>query len=115
MGTSEPASTAVRRATTDELTAAEVIEIRGLLAVAFGDDEDERFTDEDWAHAVGGVHVLVEDGGAIVAHGSVVERAIEIDGRPIRTGYVEAVATRPDRQGQGLGTRLMTEIAEVIG
>jgi aminoglycoside 2'-N-acetyltransferase I len=88
--------------------------IRELLAAAFGDDEDERFTDDDWDHAVGGVHVLVEDGGTIVAHGSVVPRAIEIDGRPIRTGYVEAVATRADRQGEGLGTRLMTEIAKVI-
>src|SRR4029077_3712772 len=30
-------------------------------------------------------------------------------GTPLRTGYVEAVATRPERQGEGHATRVMAE------
>jgi len=26
------------------------------LAEAFGNDEEERFTDDDWEHALGGLH-----------------------------------------------------------
>jgi len=32
----------------------------------------------------------------------------------LRTGYVEAVATAPDRQGRGLGSRILTEVAADI-
>ena len=42
--------------------------------------------------------------GPIVSHASVVERELHVAGRPFRTGYVEAVATAPDRQGEGFGT-----------
>jgi aminoglycoside 2'-N-acetyltransferase I len=104
----------VRRLTTGELTPDEVSEIRSILDAAFGDDEDERFTDHDWAHAVGGLHVVVDVDGEIVAHGSVVERSLEIDHRPLHTGYVEAVATVPGRQGRGHGTSAMRAIGDEI-
>ncbi len=78
------------------------------------DDEEERFTDEDWQHAVGGTHVILDLDGEPVSHASVVERRIEIDGRPFRTGYVEAVATAPSRQGRGHGTTVMREIGALI-
>ncbi len=81
---------------------------------AFGDDEDEAFGDADWDHALGGVHVLLEVDGGIVAHASVVERELHVDGRPLRTGYVEAVATAPARQGEGFGTRVMADIGVII-
>jgi aminoglycoside 2'-N-acetyltransferase I len=84
--------------------------IRRLLHAAFGDDEDERFTDDDWLHAVGGVHFVLDVDGEIVSHASVVERELHVAGRPLRTGYVEAVATAPERQGAGLGTRLMEDV-----
>ena len=104
----------IRRLGTDELAPAEVATLRALMAVAFGSDEEERFTDDDWDHALGGAHFVLELDAEIVAHAAVVERAIEVDGRPIRTGYVEAVATAPDRQGAGLGTLLMNEVGEYI-
>jgi aminoglycoside 2'-N-acetyltransferase I len=104
----------LRRLASDELTAAEVAAIRALMTAAFGDDEEDRFDDTDWEHALGGTHVVAEVDGAIVAHAAVVERELRIAGRPVRTGYVEAVATSPDRQGTGLGTRVMTAIGEVI-
>ena len=105
---------AIRRLASAELGAAEIAEIRQLLSAAFGDDPEERFEDADWEHALGGVHVVVDDGGAIVAHAAVVERELHVAGQPIRTGYVEAVATVPGRHGEGLGTRAMEVVGEII-
>jgi aminoglycoside 2'-N-acetyltransferase I len=53
--------------------------------------------------------------GDIVTHASVVERELHIDGRPLRTGYVEAVATMPDHQGSGFGSIAMQDVAAYIG
>ncbi len=52
--------------------------------------------------------------GEIVAHAAVVERELHVAGRPIRTGYVEAVATASDRQGRGHGTRVMADVGAII-
>jgi aminoglycoside 2'-N-acetyltransferase I len=106
---------AFRRLTTDELTAREVQAIRRLLVAAFGSDHEQRFTEDDWQHAIGGVHFVLELDGDIVAHASVVERTLHIDGRPLRTGYVEAVATARDHQGAGLGTMVMRRVGAYIG
>jgi aminoglycoside 2'-N-acetyltransferase I len=104
----------VRRLATSELTETEIPAIRRLLVAAFGDDEEDRFEDADWEHALGGTHVVVEADRTIVAHAAVVERELRVAGRPLRTGYVEAVATAPDRQGQGLGTLAMEAIGAII-
>ncbi len=110
----DPDRLRLRRLATAELAETEIAVIRALLDVAFGDDEDERFTDADWDHAVGGVHFVLDLDGEIVAHASVVEREIHVDGRPLRTGYVEAVATDPDRQGQGIGSVLLADVTAWI-
>ncbi len=99
---------------TTELTPADFNAVRELMDIAFADDEDGPFGDDDWQHALGGVHVVLDVDGVIVAHASVVERDIHIAGQPLRTGYVEAVATAPGRQGQGLGTQVMEAICAVI-
>jgi aminoglycoside 2'-N-acetyltransferase I len=96
----------LRRLATDDLTATELQEIRALMDVAFGTGE-EAFADADWQHALGGTHHVLDVAGTIVSHAAVVERTLEIDGRPLRTGYVEAVATAPDAQGEGLGSQVM--------
>jgi len=103
----------VRVVTSDELGPHQLVAIRRLLSDAFADD-GEGFTDEDWRHATGGVHFLLEQAHAVVAHAAVVERELHIDGRPLRTGYVEAVATRRDVQRRGLGTRLMEVVTADI-
>lgn len=100
----------IRQLATDELPDDAVSKLRAILVEAFGDDPDERFTDDDWEHALGGRHFLVEDDGAIVGHASVVSRELSVTGRPVHTGYVEAVAIDPARHGQGLGSRLMGEV-----
>jgi aminoglycoside 2'-N-acetyltransferase I len=99
---------------TEELRVSEVAAIRALLWNAFGDDEEEAFTEDDWAHALGGVHFVLDLAGEIVAHASVVEREIHVGGVPLRTGYVEALATDPARQRAGLGSRLMVTINDHI-
>ena len=104
----------VRRVATTDLAPVEVAAIREIMTLAFGDDEDERFTDADWAHALGGVHVVVDLDGEIVAHAAVVERELQVAGLPLRTGYVEAVATTPRRQGEGHGTLAMREVNAII-
>ena len=103
----------IRRIGTAELTDSETAAIRSLVHDAFKGD-GEGFTDEDWEHAKGGAHFIVEEAGSVIAHAAVVERELHIDGRPLRTGYVEAVATRRDRQRQGLGTRLMEAVHDHI-
>ena len=104
----------LREIPTDSLTPAEVTAIRDVLWTAFPAD-DEAFTEADWEHSIGGMHfVLDSDSTGIVAHASVVEREIHIADRPLRTGYVEAVATAPDWQGQGYGTRVMTDVTAFV-
>ena len=104
----------LRRLATADLTPREVAAIRVLLEDAFGSDEEERFTDDDWDHAVGGVHFVLDLKGEIVAHASVVERELHVDGHPLRTGYVEAVATAPDRQRAGFGSLLVADVTSLI-
>lgn len=103
----------LRRLATTDLTDAETRAIRDLLHAAFAADGDV-FDEGDWRHAIGGEHFVLDLAGEIVAHASVVERRLEIGGRPLRTGYVEAVATAPDHQGKGLGSRVMREVGAYI-
>lgn len=91
----------------------ELTAIRALMDRAFGTGE-EAFADEDWAHALGGEHFLLEEDGSLVSHAAVVGRLLEVDGRPLRTGYVEAVATEPGREGQGHGSRVMAAATDHI-
>ena len=92
----------------------EIASIRAMLLAAYGSDEQERFTDDDWDHAVGGLHFVLELDGEVVAHASVVERDLHVDGHPLRTGYVEAVATASHRQGSGLGSLVMEDVTSYI-
>jgi len=84
--------------------------IRTLLDEAF----DGEVTDDDYEHALGGIHAMVWDGPELIGHGSVVMRRLLHRERALRTGYVEAVAVRPDRQGRGYGTEVMQVLEDVI-
>ena len=109
-----PGGARLRRVATRDLTAAERAAIRELLVTAFGPDEDERFGDDDWEHALGGVHFVLDLDGVIVSHASVVERELHVGGRPLRTGYVEAVGTAVERQGAGFGSLVMADVSAHI-
>lgn len=103
----------LRRAPTAELGDDEVAAIRAILWAAFT-TVDGGMTEDDWDHALGGVHVLAERDGRIVAHAAVVERDIRLDGRSIHTGYVEAVAVDPALQRGGVGSAVMQEVGALI-
>ena len=106
----------LRRLSTDQLTDREAHSLRAMLVMAFHDpaEPEEAFSAEDWQHAIGGTHVLAEVEGAIVAHASVVERELRVAAEPLRTGYVEAVATAHDARGRGIGTAVMREIGAIV-
>ncbi|MGA8210883.1 MAG: GNAT family N-acetyltransferase [Nocardioidaceae bacterium] len=99
----------VRAAHTATLSADELAEARALLAATFED-----MTDEDWEHALGGVHALVVADGVLVGHGSVVMRRLVHGGRALRCGYVEAVAVHPSRRGRGHGAAVMAALEGVV-
>jgi aminoglycoside 2'-N-acetyltransferase I len=106
-------SSVLRTVTSDDLRAEEVAALRELFRAAWGDD-GEAFTEEDWEHATGGVHFILDEDGTILAHASVVERELHTDGHRLATGYVEAVATDPLHQGRGHATAVMRKVDEYI-
>lgn len=84
-----------------------------MLDDAFAGD----MSDEDWDHALGGWHVLVEDDdddGRPIAHAAVVPRRLELGARVLDSGYVEAVGTAPDHQRRGLGRLAMVQIDTLL-
>jgi aminoglycoside 2'-N-acetyltransferase I len=100
----------VRIAETAELTTGELEAIRRLMRAAFADG----FSDEDWRHTLGGRHAIVEIDGEVVSHGAVVARTLIAGDRPVRTGYVEGVATHPEYQRKGWGSAVMRTVNRVI-
>lgn len=93
---------------TSHLTADDITQVRDLMDAAFGD-----FSDHDWSHALGGLHVIVRDDQRVVAHGALVQRRVlvgGVDGRSLRCGYVEAVAVDPTRCRRGIGSQVMAEL-----
>jgi aminoglycoside 2'-N-acetyltransferase I len=62
----------------EALTAAQTAAIRALLTAAFRRGAQERFTETDWAHALGGVHFLLEDRCGVLAHAAVIERPLRV-------------------------------------
>ncbi len=77
------------------------------------DDVFHDLADEDWDHALGGMHALLWEGPELIGHASVIQRQLLYGGRAWRTGYVEAVAVRADRRRSGHGGTLM-DVAERI-
>ena len=98
---------------TDELSRAELRTLREVLDRGFQDAFEGGFTDDDWAHTIGGTHVMaVED--EVVSHASVVERQLMAGDRSLRTGYVEGVVTVTSRRNRGHASRVMEEVGRII-
>jgi aminoglycoside 2'-N-acetyltransferase I len=102
--------TELRTAHTADLDPADLKAARVLLDEVFNGE----VTEADWEHALGGVHALVWDGPTLIGHGSVIQRRLLHQGRALRAGYVEAVAVRADRQGQGHGAAMMGALERVL-
>jgi aminoglycoside 2'-N-acetyltransferase I len=81
-----------------------------MVTAAFAGD----FTENDWEHTLGGMHALIWQHGAIIAHAAVVQRRLFYRGNALRCGYVEGVAVREDCRGQGLVHALLDGVEQVV-
>jgi aminoglycoside 2'-N-acetyltransferase I len=100
----------VQTAHTADLDPATLAAARSLLDAVFEGD----MTDDDWEHALGGVHALVWEGPELLGHASVIQRRILYGGRALRTGYVEGVGVRADRRRRGHGAAMMDALERVV-
>ena len=100
----------IRTAHTAELDAATLATARALLDDVFEGD----MSDEDWEHALGGIHALAWEGDELIGHASVVQRRLLHGGRALRAGYVEGVGVRADRRRRGVGGALMDTLERVL-
>jgi aminoglycoside 2'-N-acetyltransferase I len=93
--------------------------VRRLLDRAFGNEFGNGFGngfgDDDWDHALGGLHALAHDGDRLVGHGAVVQRRLVYGERALRAGYVEAVAVEEDARRRGIASAVMAALEDVIG
>lgn len=90
----------------EDLGAAERAAIIALCTAAFAEPFDRLFT-----LLPGARHVLIAEAGTLVCHACWVERVLQPRGGPrLRTAYVEAVATLPERQGLGYGKLAMARV-----
>ena len=95
---------------TAALTPEQLRSIRALLDLAFEGD----FTEPDWAHTLGGMHVLARQGEALVGHAAVVPRQLMAGTQALRAGYVEALAVHPDWRRRGIGDQTMIRVEQVV-
>src|SRR6266487_526240 len=63
----------------------------------------------------GGIHVLAYREQELVSHAVATTRWLQPEGLPLlRTAYVDAVATLPAYQGQGIGSSVMRHLASLL-
>ena len=103
----------IRVAQTDELLPDEVASLIALCEAAFG----EPFANA-WERVGPGIHVFAEAEGRPIAHAMIIDRRLYLGHEPdqaLDVGYVEHVASLPELQGAGHGSRVMREIGRIIG
>ncbi len=101
--------TSLRVVRSADLDAGQWQSLTDLCVAAFAEPWDDY-----WESIGPGVHVLAEEDGQVVAHAAIVDRLLYPGDGTLRCGYVEAVAVRPDRQGDGLGSEVMERINRMI-
>ena len=101
---------ALRTVPTADLSPTELADLRDFLGAAYGG----RFGDDDWSHALGGVHVLASVDGAPAGHASVVLRQLIAGDHTLRTGFVEAVATAAPWRRRGIGSAVLAEVERLV-
>ena len=102
----------VTSASTENLNAdtrASIIQV--CIAAHQEDDFNHLFT----YISAGGIHVLAHRAQELVSHAVVTTRWLQPEGQPmLRTAYVDAVATLPAYQGQGIGSMVMRHLASLL-
>ena len=100
----------IQVAHTADLDRSTLARARNLLDVVF----EGEMTDDDWEHALGGIHAIGWRDSSIVGHASVVQRRLVHRGDALRTGYVEGVGVDPAWQRHGLGGQMMAALEHII-
>src|SRR5829696_4307177 len=105
-------SIVVTSARTEDLNAdtrASIIQV--CIAAHQEDDFNQLFT----YIPTGGIHVLAYRAAELVSHAVVTPRWLQPEGLPLlRTAYVDAVATLPAYQSQGIGSMVMRHLATLL-
>lgn len=102
----------ITSAPTEALNADTRSSIIQLCLVAF---QEEDFRNLFSYIPSGGLHILAYRGAEVVGHAVVTTRWLQPEGqRLLKTAYVDAVATLPLYQGQGIGSAVMRHLASVI-
>jgi aminoglycoside 2'-N-acetyltransferase I len=102
----------VTSARTEDLNAAARAAIIDVCIAAHREDDFKHLFEYITA---GGIHVLAYRAQELVSHAVVTPRWLQPEGSPIlRTAYVDAVATLPIYQGQGIGSMVMRHLASLL-
>lgn len=92
------------------LTPAARDEVLALCRAAFDEDLGETL-----AQLGPGVHLLGRVDGRLASHLMIVPRELQPEGQPpLRTGYVELVATHPSVQRRGLASALLHRVPALL-
>ena len=104
-------SLSIERVRTGSLVPRVFEQVRALCKEAYGEDLTRYFAD------IGpGVHLIGWHGPALVSHLMWVDRPLYLEGRePLRSAYVELVATRTRDLRHGYATKLMHRLALELG
>jgi aminoglycoside 2'-N-acetyltransferase I len=95
----------------DQLSPHERTEIITLCAIAYQEGFDALFDE-----LADSVHVRARLGGELVSHAAWVTRWLQPNGgAPLRTAYVEAVATAPAHRCKGYASLVMRKLQACIG
>jgi len=105
-------SISVTSARTEDLNAATRASIIQVCVAAHQEDDfNHLFT----YISAGGIHAFAYRAQELVSHAVVTTRWLQPEGLPIlRTAYVDAVATLPAYQGQGIGSRVMRQLVSLL-
>jgi aminoglycoside 2'-N-acetyltransferase I len=105
-------SIVVTSARTEDLNAATRAEIIHVCIAAHQKDDFNHL----FAYIpAGGIHVLAYRAHELLSHAVVTPRWLQPEGLPLlRTAYVDAVATLPAYQGQGVGSMVMRQLASLL-
>jgi aminoglycoside 2'-N-acetyltransferase I len=102
----------VTSARTEDLNAATRASIIQVCIAAHQEDD---FNNLFTYIPFGAIHVLAYRAQELVSHAVVTTRWLQPEGLPmLRTAYVDAVATLPAYQGQGIGSMVMRHVATVL-
>lgn len=107
-----PAPPPLRILSSEEIEPELLDELTALCEAAF----EESFA-AVWERVGQGVHVIASDGGRVTAHAMIIDRRVYLGHEPdqaLDVGYVENVATWPERQRRGHATAVMREINRLI-